>query len=41
MFDQVKEEIKRRSNIELADGKTKRKKTYYSAKGIDEAEKDE
>ena len=41
LFDQVKEEIKRRSNIEIVDGKTKRKKTHYSAKRIDEAEKDE
>ena len=35
VYDQVQEEIKRRSNIELVDGKTKRKSTHYSAKGID------
>lgn len=38
VFDQVQEEIKRRSNVELVDGKTKRKNTHYSAKGIDENE---
>ena len=38
VFEQVKEEIKRRSNIEIIDGKTKRKNTHYSAKGIDENE---
>lgn len=38
VFEQVQEEVKRRSNIELVDGKTKRKNTHYSAKGIDEKE---
>lgn len=34
VFDQVQEEMKRRSNIELVDGKTKRKNTHYSGKKI-------
>jgi len=41
IFEQVKKEIKRRSNIELVDGKTKRRNTHYSAKGIGEDERDE
>lgn len=31
-FEQVQEEMKRRSNIEIVDGKVKRKETHYSAK---------
>ncbi|MEW8994437.1 recombinase family protein [Clostridium sp.] len=31
IFEQVKEEMKRRSNIEIVDGKAKRKNTHYSA----------
>jgi site-specific DNA recombinase len=38
VFEQVQEEMKRRSNIELVDGKSKRKDTHYSAKGIDEGD---
>ena len=38
IFEQAEEEIKRRSNIELVDGKSKRKNTHYSAKGIDESD---
>lgn len=37
VFEQVQEEMKRRSNIELVDGKGKRKNTHYSDKGIDES----
>jgi len=37
VFEQVQEEMKRRSNVELLDGKNKRKNTHYSAKGIDES----
>lgn len=32
IFEQVQEEMKRRSNIEVVDGKAKRKSTHYSAK---------
>lgn len=31
IFEQVQQEIKRRSNIEMVDGKAKRKSTHYSA----------
>lgn len=33
-FEQVQEEIKRRSNTEVVNGETKRKGTHYSSKGI-------
>lgn len=39
MFKQVQEEIKRRSNTEIVDGKKQRKKTHYSSKGIEECDK--
>ena len=32
VFEQVQEEIKKRSNIEIVDGKIKRKNTHYSTK---------
>lgn len=38
VFEQIQEEMKSRSNVELVDGKTKRKNTRYSAKGIDESD---
>lgn len=38
-FEQVQEEIKRRSNTEIVDGKRQRKKTHYSSKGIEERDK--
>ena len=41
MFEQVQEEMKCRNNIELVDGKNKRKSIHYSAKRIDEDERDE
>ncbi|WP_337527581.1 recombinase family protein [Zhenhengia sp.] len=34
LFEQVQEEIKRRSNIEVVDGKKQRKKTHYSSKDV-------
>ncbi len=40
VFKQVQEEIKRRSNTEIIDGKKQRKKTHYSSKGI-KGEQDE
>lgn len=36
LFNEVQEEIKRRSNIEVVDGKAKRKSTHYSSKDIEE-----
>lgn len=37
-FEQVQEEIKRRSNTEVVNGETKRKGTHYSSKGITRAD---
>ncbi|XMB65780.1 recombinase family protein [Cellulosilyticum sp. ST5] len=34
LFEKVQEEIKKRSNIEIVDGKVQRKDTHYSAKDI-------
>ena len=34
IFEQVQEEIKRRSNIEIVEGETKRKSTHYSVKSM-------
>lgn len=34
LFEQVKEEMKRRSNTEIVNGEAKRKDTHYSSKGI-------
>ena len=38
-FEQVQEEMKRRSNIEVVCGRRQRKKTHYSAKKIEEYDK--
>lgn len=35
VFEEVQEELKRRSNIEKVDGKVKRKNTHYSAKNME------
>ncbi len=34
VFEKVEEEMKRRSNIEIVDGKAKRKTTHYSASDV-------
>lgn len=41
LFEQVQEEVKRRSNSEIVDGKKQRKKTHYSAKNRIIGEQDE
>ncbi|WP_330389648.1 recombinase family protein [Cellulosilyticum sp. I15G10I2] len=41
VFKQVQEEMKHRSNIELVNGKAKRKGTHYSAKKIEKNQGDE
>lgn len=41
VFEQVQEEIKRRSNMEVVDGKAKRKNTHYSAKDTERIGRDE
>lgn len=38
VYEQVQEEMKRRSNIEIVNGESKRKSTHYSSKGITSAD---